>query len=298
MEIREQLSILGVFGEIYKQGKEMKLCCPFHSDKNPSFSINLDTGIWFCYSRCGGGDWMEFVERIRGNEKYAPMEEAPDATPKPKAPVLKSLLDRGFTREILEKWDIVWDAERGAMRIPVYSRSGDAEGSIWRYPEGVQPKYRYETGFQRSETLYGLWRLSLAVTDVVLVEGPLDAVWVQEAGWSCLAILGSSLSEAQARIVSHLKAKRVLLCFDNDPAGVIASQKAAALLKQNGCWVYRVKLPSRWKDIQEVPNDRVKDVLKRLELSVNGHGMLHSRYKRWSTTKQLDKLKSNGIWRN
>ncbi len=295
MEIREQLAILGISGEIYKQGKEMKLCCPFHDDSHPSFSVNLETGVWCCYSRCGGGDWMEFVERIRQDKQYAPLGEAEPAPEKPKTPILKSLLKRGFTRDMLAKWSIQWDEEHGAMRLPIMDKKGEKQGHIYRYPEGVEPKYRYEQGFQRSETLYGLWRLSTAVTSVVLVEGPLDAIWVQEAGWDGLAILGSSLSEAQAKIVYNLKPRRVLLCFDNDPAGTIASQKAAGLLKASGCWVYRVKLPERWKDIQEVPNDRVDNILKNVEMSVNGKGMIHSKYKRWSRNK---KQVSSGIWRN
>ena len=237
---------------------------------------------------------MEFIDRIKGEEQYAPMGDFDTVPSKPKVPVLKSLLERGFTREMFEKWDVVWDEDRGAMRIPIMSKRGDLQGRIWRYPEGVNPKYKYETGFQRSETLYGLWRLGTVVTDVVLVEGPLDAIWVQEAGLSGLAILGSSLSETQAQIVRRLKAKRVLLCFDNDPAGSLAAQKATGLLKQYGCWVYRVKLGKRWNDIQEVPIDKVPKILANIELSVNGSGMIHHKFKRWTgATKANDK----GIWR-
>lgn len=297
MNIREQLAALGISGEIYKQGREMKLCCPFHDDHHPSFSINLETGTWYCYARCGGGDWMEFIERVRQDEQYAPMEDFKPEPEKPKAPVLKSLLSRGFTREMFAKWGIVWDEKRGAMRLPILNRRGDLEGNIWRYPEGIQPKYRYEHGFQRSETLYGLWRLGRNLTDgmVVLVEGPLDAIWVQEAGLAGLAILGSSLSETQAKIVSHLKARRVLLCFDNDPAGAIATNKAAQLLRDTGCWVYRVKLPQRWNDIQEVPSDRVRNVLGRVELSLNGRGIVHPKYRRWTPSTSTNA--NNGIWR-
>lgn len=296
MDIKEQLGILGISGEIYKRGKEMKLCCPFHDDSHPSFSINLENGIWFCYSRCGGGDWMEFIERIKVDDQYAPLENIDSVPEKPKEPILKSLLDRGFTREMFEKWGIVWDEKIGAMRFPILDMGGQTESNLWRYPEGVTPKYRYEPGFKRSETLYGLWRLDSVLGDVVLVEGPLDAVWVQEAGLSGLAILGSSLSESQAKMISQLKANRVILCFDNDPAGIIATQKATSLLKENGCWVYKVKLPKRWGDIQEVPNDRVSGILARAELSVNGKGMVHFKYRRWSTKRE--KSNSSGIWRN
>lgn len=36
-------------------------CCPFHDDKHPSFSVNLTTGAYRCYS-CGesGKDVLDF----------------------------------------------------------------------------------------------------------------------------------------------------------------------------------------------------------------------------------------------
>jgi len=36
-------------------------CCPFHSDKNPSFSIFDNGHAWNCYSGCGGGDIFNYV---------------------------------------------------------------------------------------------------------------------------------------------------------------------------------------------------------------------------------------------
>ncbi|KKK66069.1 hypothetical protein LCGC14_2967810, partial [marine sediment metagenome] len=29
---------------------EMMILCPFHDDKNPSASVNLDTGVWDCFA--------------------------------------------------------------------------------------------------------------------------------------------------------------------------------------------------------------------------------------------------------
>ncbi len=297
MEIKAELASLGISGTLYKRGREMKIVCPFHDDHKPSMSIRLTDGNWFCYAQCGGGDWMEFVERIKKDGHYAPLSEITTALPsKPKTPVLKSLLNRGFTREILEKWSIEWDAKVGAMHIPIYSRSGNKEGSIWRFPEGIEPKYRYEQGFQRSNTLYGLWRLpEMKGKPLVLVEGPLDAIWVQEhAQLPALAILGSSLSDTQISIILREKPSRVILCFDNDPAGNIASSKAANQLRNEGAWIYSVKMPLKYKDIQEVPHDKVATVLKNQELYHRGKGIVHPRYKRWDG-KTAEK--TGGIWR-
>lgn len=40
--------------------------CPFHNDENPSFSVNLETGRWNCFSQCGGGSIVDFAMKSQG----------------------------------------------------------------------------------------------------------------------------------------------------------------------------------------------------------------------------------------
>lgn len=30
-------------------------CCPFHEDRHPSFSYNVELDRWKCFAGCGGG---------------------------------------------------------------------------------------------------------------------------------------------------------------------------------------------------------------------------------------------------
>jgi len=39
--------------------------CPFHDDRNPSLSWQLDTGLWTCFSGCGSGNTYQFAERLK-----------------------------------------------------------------------------------------------------------------------------------------------------------------------------------------------------------------------------------------
>lgn len=295
MNIQEQLTILGINGKVYKAGKEILVSCPLHEDKSPSCSVNLEDGRWICYAGCGGGDWIDFVERVRRDPEYAPIESIVKAVYN-NTPVLESLLKRGFNRDILSRWGIEWDSQKNAMSMPLWDRVGKLISTMWRFPQGVQPKYRYELGFKRSEALYGLWKLPTKVTQIVLVEGPLDAIWVQEAGISALAILGSSLSEQQVGIIKGLHATRIILCFDNDAAGRHADHEAIKLLRQHGCWVYRVVLPAKFNDIQEVASGNVAKMLASPQLAVNGSGILHARYRRWQEVKPLKLV--NNIWKS
>lgn len=36
--------------------------CPLHDDSSPSFSYDIDKGLWNCFAGCGGGDVYTFVE--------------------------------------------------------------------------------------------------------------------------------------------------------------------------------------------------------------------------------------------
>jgi hypothetical protein len=41
--------------------------CPIHSGKRPNLAVNLQTGRWFCFSKCGrGGDMITFEIAMRG----------------------------------------------------------------------------------------------------------------------------------------------------------------------------------------------------------------------------------------
>ena len=42
-------------------------CCAFHNDRNPSLSINLETGAFFCFS-CGAksGGVIDFLMQLKG----------------------------------------------------------------------------------------------------------------------------------------------------------------------------------------------------------------------------------------
>ena len=43
---------------------QLKGLCPFHDDKNPSLSVNLTTGSWYCFACVEGGGPENFAERL------------------------------------------------------------------------------------------------------------------------------------------------------------------------------------------------------------------------------------------
>lgn len=59
--LQRELESMGV--KLIGDGSNRKARCPFHDDKNPSFSIDLSKGSWNCFSGCGGGGVVELLAK-------------------------------------------------------------------------------------------------------------------------------------------------------------------------------------------------------------------------------------------
>lgn len=79
-EIYKQINLEKIFeyyGILYeekhsKKGVNFVACCPFpnHNESNPSFSMNLESGIYNCFSKCGGGNFITFIQKMERLANY------------------------------------------------------------------------------------------------------------------------------------------------------------------------------------------------------------------------------------
>ena len=68
-DVKNQADILRVVSDyvtLKKRGANYLACCPFHSEKTPSFNVHPGKGIFKCFGCNVGGGLFDFVMRIEG----------------------------------------------------------------------------------------------------------------------------------------------------------------------------------------------------------------------------------------
>lgn len=266
---------LGIKGRI--AGNQMYSRCPLHKDNSPSFSLNLRTGAWTCHFGCGpenGRDFPKLAQLVlnltaREAEQWVisnwkkpdaemlytriiemlskatpsanPVERVNDEpyfTSLPKNVLPVQFLQRGFTWETVRKFDMRWDAAREAVVIPVYDHLGEFKGVVARLmrPRPGQGKYDNTIGLPKSHILFGLGPQHVGGA-IILVEGPLDAIWLQQCGYSAVAMFGTTLSEEHIRLLQLWRVYEIVVLTDNpllDKAGAKAQKTIGGQLRKSG----------------------------------------------------------------
>lgn len=66
-EIRRRADLVELISphvRLRKAGRRLTGLCPFHQERTPSFSVDPETGLWYCFGCKAGGDVFRFVEMI------------------------------------------------------------------------------------------------------------------------------------------------------------------------------------------------------------------------------------------
>lgn len=160
------------------------------------------------------------------------------------------LIGRGFSEEELIKGSLagkstrgqgIYDLFRGRIMFPISDSNGRVTGFTGRVLDPTHnPKY-YNTQqtliYDKGRTIFGLHLAKEAMREqdlAVLVEGNMDVVASHQAGVkNVVAASGTALTADQLKALSHFT-KNVALAFDQDAAGIKATERAIELAQQLG----------------------------------------------------------------
>lgn len=67
--------IVGRYVELRRMGARLMAPCPFHQETKPSFSVNEEEGLFYCFGCQASGDIIDFYCRINGLEFYEGLQQ-------------------------------------------------------------------------------------------------------------------------------------------------------------------------------------------------------------------------------
>lgn len=129
-----------------------------------------------------------------------------------------------------------YDVFRSRLMFPVIDVRGNVIGFSGRILGEGEPKYMNSPEtlvFNKSRNLFALNLAKKSKNGyIILSEGNIDVVSLHQAGFdSAVASLGTSLTPEQARLISRYT-NEVIIAYDNDGAGIKASQRAIGILEK------------------------------------------------------------------
>ena len=159
--------------------------------------------------------------------------------------VMSLLKEKGADEKLIEMSGLVsvneekkrvYDRFRGRIMFPVLNIEGNPVAFGARILASGEPKYLNspETpAYVKGEHLYGLFQSKENIRKkkyAILVEGYLDLIALYQFGiTNCAASLGTAFTEQQAKLLGRF-AKKVVVNYDGDTAGIKAARRAIETL--------------------------------------------------------------------
>ena len=213
----------------------------------------------------------------------------------------KLLTNKKYSLDIIERLglvnqnnDYVNDVFQRRIMFPIHDLDGNVVGFTGRiYEDSNQAKYinsKESNIFKKGQILFNYHRAKQEIKrkkEVILVEGNMDAIRMYTSGIkNVVALMGTSLTNEQVEIIKGLRAK-IILMFDNDSAGEIATYQNGTILEEANLTPYIVRL-SKEKDPDEYI---IKNGVQALEENIrNPISFLDFKLKYFKRDKDLEKV--------
>lgn len=274
---------------------EMVACSPFRYEKSPSFSVNLETGLWVDFGSddyYSKGNFITLLSYLRNEtpqevEDYLLDKYGIDLSDVDKLELNVSfeidtkvdtvistdtysqyayrspyLASRGITEKVQRAFKIGFDQRGKAVSIPWF----DIEGNIVNIKfRSVNTKrfYYYPTGQAIRNHLYGMHFIYRMKCEVAyIVESEIDALYLWSHGYPAIAIGGSNFSDRQKQLLLRSPIKKLIIATDNDRVGGEVKNKIVkALIGFKD--LHEITFPDFAKDVNDLNPQQLKDVAEK-----------------------------------
>ena len=243
------------FPALKESQQKQNVVCPFHVDSDPSMSLDLESGLYYCHACKEGGDVFKFYMKqnscsftaaknaITGNEKTVVLTMTEAEVAHTKVLVsdhLQSMLfvKRGWTLDTIKKFKLGWQDER--VTIPILD-STDNLANIRKYDVLHKSKEKF-TGVKG----YNMMRLfplkNLEHDVVILFAGEPDTILADQFGLPAVTFTGGEGNFKESLLV-NFKNKKVYICYDVDAVGRKAAETLSSRMIEYAKETYIISLP-------------------------------------------------------
>lgn len=281
---------------------EIRCCCPFHEETNPSFSINIKTGKYICFSgTCGAkGDLYSFISKLTGvsyndakkdfeinlqNLKYNNIiNETLNLFKKEnkennfikynnyKFIELKDLQDENKILKMINISKNISDLVKLKICLTnPYKRRlvVPITNNIYEFRDITKKsdkKCLYESGIKISKYLFNVI-VNKQDNSIFLTEGTKDAMSIAGFSFNACCTFGINISEDQIANILKLGINKVYIMRDNDEAGYKSSINTYNILKKYiDCKIIKYPNNYKYKDPNEIVNR--KEFIELLKFSI------------------------------
>lgn len=271
---------------------EMVACSPFRNETSPSFSINLETGLWIDFGSAdlySKGNLVTLLSYLRNEtpqevEDYLLEKYGIDLSDVDKLELnfnfevgteIDTIIDietykqyafrspylkgRGISEKVQRAFKVGFDKKSGAVAFAWLDIEGNIVNIKFRSTKSKQ-FYYYPTGQQLRNHIYGMnFIYKMKPETVYLVESEIDCLYMWSHGFPAIALGGSKISDKRKQLLLRCPAKRIVLATDNDAVGNEIREKVKRLLvgyKE----LHEITLPNNVSDVNDLSSEQLKEV--------------------------------------
>ena len=200
---------------------EIHCCCPFHDDNKPSFSINLHTGLYHCFTCGAKGNIVQFLSKMKNisisdakdivikNVGFIDINQIPysleEFSKEKKLPI--DFLEDNYIYGLnnLHVMFPYYDEEKNLVRVRIRNNPKSDLKNLWNAGNKT--------------ILYGLWHLIEFKKDyIILVEGETDSLSLWYHDIQALGVPGAStFKQEYAKIFKDFE--KVIIHVEDDAGG-------------------------------------------------------------------------------